>query len=399
MKIYVHHSFSESFFYRLFHNTSNRIFNNNVVLFDYNNDTFEVIFDKNINDNNDGFHLLDSWADWEASNILLNEFSDIEYIHRIIDIAKDKKNWIINIFRTEKLLGKYDTEYVYPSVLKPYTVVLEDMMMQLSNNKIVSDNCFINTDIELSYPNHYFAFTNTIYRWNEMISIRWFYEFKELFDRLNFKYDLMYSVRNHRKYRLDILEELSKLNNEKILLQETNSIDNIIESKFHNVNFNSMEGNNDFSNLNLIHNFYGVNWDIFFRMLSKSKMQILDESWSYQSKQFNSQYLSEKTIGLILAGIPFISTHSYPLYILEKSLGIRPHPFMSDFETLKGNPNLFAKFVEKFMSNFNENYEQCRMWTNECHTLMMDKIENENSLLDLILNNFKKEGSKTSKLI
>ena len=72
---------------------------------------------------------------------------------------------------------------------------------------------------------------------------------------------------------------------------------------------------------------------MFFRVLPKAKMQILCESWSWDKREFSSPYLSEKTFAFILAGIPFISTHEYPLQILQKILDLPPHPFYEEFRT------------------------------------------------------------------
>ena len=120
-------------------------------------------------------------------------------------------------------------------------------------------------------------------------------------------------------------------------------------------------------------------------------MQVLDESWAWFPKEFYTHYLSEKTYGLLLANIPFISTHSYPLEVLEKVLGIERHPFMDDFYKLKGDAELFAEFVQRFMENYDENYKLCKDWTTKCHNLLMHKLENENSLLDMIVTDFEKE--------
>ena len=51
----------------------------------------------------------------------------------------------------------------------------------------------------------------------------------------------------------------------------------------------------------------------------------------------------------------------------------------------------FITFVEEFLNNFEENYTLCKTWTNMYHTAFMDKINNENSLFDLISNDFKKD--------
>jgi hypothetical protein len=46
------------------------------------------------------------------------------------------------------------------------------------------------------------------------------------------------------------------------------------------------------------------------------------------------------------------------------------------------------------MKNFEINNNLCILWTNKCHTLLIEKINNENSLLNMILNNFEKNEFK-----
>ena len=120
-------------------------------------------------------------------------------------------------------------------------------------------------------------------------------------------------------------------------------------------------------------------------------MQILDESWARESFDFASQYLSEKTFGLILAGIPFISTHEYPLDILQKIFKLEPHPFYNEIKKSRIDRNYFITFIKEFLNNFEENYTLCKTWTDMYHTAFMDKINNENCLFDLIINDFKKD--------
>jgi hypothetical protein len=126
--------------------------------------------------------------------------------------------------------------------------------------------------------------------------------------------------------------------------------------------------------------------DIFFRVLCKSKMQILCESWSWCNKDFTSQYFSEKTMILLLSGIPFISTHDYPLKMIEIVLDVPPHPFYEDSKRCKTNAKLFAEFVNQFLENFEYNHNLCKEWSDLVHDKLIYKIENENSLLDLIIN-------------
>jgi hypothetical protein len=207
----------------------------------------------------------------------------------------------------------------------------------------------------------------------------------------------MYSIRRHKPYRVEILKNLAKLNNDDILLQRASFYINEVYNKYDNelseisnIKLNTLEGKTDFQNLKLLDYQMGVEYEVFFRFLNMSKMQILDESWSWYRGDFTSQYLSEKSFGLILSKIPFISTHSYPLDIIQKMLNIEPHPFYNDFKNHRGDANKFAIFVNNFLKNFDYNYQLCKDWADLCHNLLIDKMENENSFLDLLNNGFKK---------
>jgi hypothetical protein len=411
MKIYIHHFYSEKLFYKIFHNTTDRIFKieneKGTIFCKYKELNLEIVFEPSLNDNNDGIHLLDYWTahreknkDAKYKNISFEwGIEDLPILSKFNALLSGRKNWIITFFRTEKVFMKHDLPFDF------YIGKVESELNGLRKNHIViTDNIFLKEGIDSQYKNSYFALTNTIFEWNSIISIRWYYEFKETFERLNFNYDLCYSVRQHKPHRVKILKMLDSLDNSKIYLQRTDSLfyspmlskhkQEIGGLNLKNIHFNRMTGDSDFSNLTWIEYECGINWDIFFRFLSKAKMQTLDESWAWFPGEFYSQYLSEKTYGLLLSNIPFISTHSYPLEILEKILGVEPHPFMEDFKNHSGDAKLFSEFVDKFMKNYDENYKLCKEWTNKCHELLINKIENENSLLEMIADNFINEKNK-----
>lgn len=407
-KIYIHHYFSTTLFYKLAHNTTERIFNINeslktgFVKAKYKNVDIEFIFNPIINDNDDGLHLVDYFTaffqrnedDTYKSVIIDSGVEDTPFLKKFGELLIDKKDWIITFFRTEKIIGKYDIPDDW------YVADVETKLKSLINHKIVTDNYFLEESIRHKYPHLYYSFTNVIWQWNEIISIRYYYEFKELYDRLNFDYDLIYSVRHHKKHRVEILKGLSEYDNSKILLQRTDSLANSMYNKhnakleeFSNIRLNNLEGSTDFSNLKNIEYHRGIAYDLFFRFLGRAKMQVLDESWAWAEQDFHIQYLSEKTIGLTLCGIPFISTHSYPVILLQKILDIPNHPFLKDFDNHKGNSKLFVEFVKRFMENFDENYKLCKDWMDIAHTKFMEKMESENSLLDLIFDDFKTENN------
>ena len=401
MKIYVHHAYQKSIFYKIAHNTTNRIYtkldDSDIIDCEYNGVNFQFIFKNEISFEEDGYHILDYFTaliygstDAKIGQIEREEYYMQKEIQQIFSIYKNllknapsNQHWIITYFRTEKILQTHDT-IQYDSNWNQ----IESLLMELKNHYIVTDNIFLNSDIKVKYPNFHYALTNTIFEWNNINSIRWFYEFKQIYDKLNFDYDLMYSVRNHKLNRVLILNELSKIKNDRLLIQRSDSLQNedyhLHSSKVEHINLNSEYGKCDFDDINYIENI-SLGSDLFFRILPKAKMQILCESWSWNNRDYISQYLSEKTFALILAGIPFISTHDYPLKMLEKMLDIPPHPFYEDSKRCRANSKLFAKFVESFMNHFDKNYIICKEWSDLVHSKMMNSISNDNSLLDLII--------------
>lgn len=408
-KIYIHHYYSKILFYKLAHNTTDKVFKlenekRGSVFCKYNGCDFEFVFNPEINDNDDGIHLIDFFAvlfqrnyDNKFHNINITDTEDIPIIERVAELISTKHNWIVTFFRTERIFADYDklsTSYQYINSL-------QSQISKLSNHKIISDNFFLNDSIRFRYPNIYYAFTNTIWQWNELIGIRWYYEFKQIFEKLNFDYDLMYSVRNHKFHRVEILKGLSKLDDSRILIQRTNSmIDNTEYKEFDselfpypNIKMNSIFGEIDFDNITTIDHQSGVTYDLFFRLFSKAKVQVLDESWAWSNDEFQNQYLSEKTIGIVLMNIPFISTHIYPIDFLTKLLDLPPHPFYNEIKHHSGVPHLFVEFVETFMNNFDENYLLIKEWTSECHLKFISKLNSHNDLLDMILDDFKNHNN------
>ena len=406
MKLYIHHYYQKSIFYKIAHNTTDREYfiknGEGVIKCKYNGVNIEIIFKQEISFEDDGYHILDYFTALFDGN----KDPKIGYIHRdnhymeretqqILTIYKNllknapkNQKWIITYFRTEKILQTSES-----SIYDEKWIEIEQMVFDLSNHHIVIDNVFLTDSSEKKYPNFHYSLTNTVFQWNEIIAIRWFYEFKQIYDKLNFDYDLMYSIKNHKVNRVNIINELEKLKNPRLLLQRSDSLQNPDYIKrspsIKHIRINSIYGENDFSDVSWILNHHGY-MDMFFRVLTKSKMQILCESWSWDNREFSSQYLSEKTFALILAGIPFISTHEYPLQILQKILDLPPHPFYKESKRCKTDGKLFAEFVDKFLENFDENFLLCKEWSDLAHNKLITLIENDNSLLNLILNNFQK---------
>jgi predicted CopG family antitoxin len=410
-KFYVHHFYTKSLFYKLAHNTKNRKYNiqNKVgnVICEYFDLQLEFIFEPELNDNDDGDHIIDFLTILSQLNEDLKYNSidcfnksqgqdahrgkggaqwgvnDIPILRWIVDNLVNKKNWFIFLLRTEKSFIKYDG-IVYPPVRD-----LELQIERLRNHKIFTDNYFIDKNIEANYPNHNFLLTNTIFEWNDLLSIRWYYEFKNIFEKLNHPYDLCFSMRYHKRHRIDIINELSKLDNKKIYLSRVDNCKNSEFYKYKNriskINYNITEGN-DFADLTYIENIK-LYLDYFMRILPMSKMHIVSETWDWVYTNLTSNYLSEKTYGLLLANIPFITIHPYPLEIVSNILNIKPHPFYSKIKNIKSDAVKFSDFIKEFMENYEINYELCKKWVSEAHEKLIEQVNTKNSFLDLVLSN------------
>jgi len=405
--IYIHHFFSKSLFYKIAHNTIDRVFgvdetNIGFVTANYKGNEIKFIFDPIINDNEDGLHLVDFFSahsqryiDTNYMEIVeRNTITDTGFLTKINELIQNKKGWIIFFIRMEKIIGKYESTNV------GFVNDLEEKIDKFKKHHVISDNVFLNEFIKNKYDNHFFCLTNSIHQWNEVISIRWYYEFKNIFEKLNQPYDLCFSIRHHKKNRIEIINELAKLNNNKIYLSR---VDNSKNKNFNNLNklfekniHNNITKGEDFNDINWLQNVGEYQYlDYMMRILPMAKMHILSESWDFKKGDYISNYLSEKTYGFLLAKIPFISTHSYPLDIIQKVLQVNPHPFYKEIKSINGNPKKFVEFIKTFMENFDPNYKLCKEWVEVVHDLMMKKINTENSLLDIIFDDFKNNINKT----
>ena len=412
MKFYIHHFYSISLFYKLFHKTTNRRYEltNNIgsIFCRYEECDLQLVFNPILNDSTDGYHILDFLTCLEQIN-QDDKLKDIDCINRkegdtshrgkwgaefgindipimkwIANTLESKSNWFIFLLRTEKSIIKYDGVN-YPNVMD-----LEVQIDRLKNHFIISDNVIFNEFVKTKYPNHFFCLTNTIHQWNELLSIRWYYEFKNIFSKLNQPFDLCFSMRYHKRNRTNIINGLAKLNDDRIYLSR---VDNCINKEFSiyskqlekNINYNINKGD-DFDDITWIENIEHY-LDYLMRILPMSKMHILSETWDWKQGDFTSNYLSEKTYGFLLANIPFISTHQYPLDVVTEILDTPPHPFYIEIKMVNGNPEKFVLFVEEFMKNYENNRQMCIDWSNNVHNKLMSFIDNENSFLKNIIHN------------
>jgi len=425
IKIYIHHFYSRSLFLKLFHNTTNRIpkIENNIgtIFCEYVNKKLELVFNPEFNDAVDGYHLIDflsinyqmfDWPDYSKINCINKEkgmtahrgggqfgVNDIPIMKWLADQIEDKKGWLVSIMRTEKSF--IEAENLNYAPVKD----LEYHIRRLKNHWIFSDNFFIDKSVEaIHYPNHNFVLTNTMFQWNELLSIRWYYEFSNIFEKLNQPYKLCFSIRNHKKNRVGLINDIAKLNNDQIYLSRTDNCKNIDYDvnvskikKIKNINLNKW-GTDNWDDISYIENIEHY-LEYMMRILPMGKIHILSESWDWLPVPYASNYLSEKTFGFVLAKIPFISTHTYPYEILKEITNVKEHPFYKDAVQYRGKIDKIVEFIKIFMDNYEENYKLCKEWTDEVHSLLVDKIYKENSFLDLLLNGFVPKKTNLKKLI
>jgi hypothetical protein len=425
IKFYIHHLYSRSLFLKLFANTKNvklNISNNiGIVQCTYNEKNIELVFNPELNDATDGYHIIDflsiNYQMFQCSEYYkidcINKqhgetahrgggpfgVNDIPIMKWIADNLENRSGWLVILMRTEKSF--IDSEFIRFDPVKD----MEYQIRRLKNHYIFSDNFFLNKIVEsVQYPNHNFIFTNTIFQWNELLSIRWYYEFGNIFDKINPPYKLCFSMRNHKLNRVILMEELDSLNDSRIFLSRTDNCINadykVNKARLFNVNNVHLNkwGTDNWDDISYIQNVEHY-LEYMMRILPMAKMHILSESWDYLSNDYVSNYLSEKTYGFILAKIPFISTHTYPYDILREITGIENHPFYSEAVIYKGNQNKFKEFVKEFMENYETNYKLCKDWVYKVNEKFMEKIYNENSLLDMVITGLDSTKNKKNRNI
>jgi len=413
MVLYVHHYYNDLLFQKLFHNVKEKeiieIDNEfgaiRDVTFKYKGIDWQVIFNPEINDE-EGIHIIDFFGalrqrgqDKNFDGTQERGSECFAIMERIVELIGDKKDWIVSIFRTEKLFIKKDSTKVKLGGTEQIAEA-ELEILKLGNHQILTDNVFINDSVEKEYTNLHYPFTNIIFQWNEMVGIRWFYDYKNISEVINPKYKIGYSVRRHKPYRIRLAEKLLKIDD--VFVSQTNSINEDISltyyQKIDGAYFNDIDSEIDFQNIRTQQNLT-IGFDFFLRILPMYKLQICDESWSDNTADFTSQYLSEKTIGLILAKVPFVCTHSYPYDCLDKLIKVRKHPFYEQSKKYQGNVDFFVDFIKEFLLDFDKNLKLCQDWVDECHNIFMERLHKENSMLDMLIESRIKGREKTTKTL
>ena len=395
MKIYIHHLYNKALDYKFTHNLDQVNREGNIVSGRYSGTDFEFVFDPELNDNPDGYHLLDWYScEQERRN---HEFRDpkvggnsnvtLSFLKYCNSVLQGKDNWIITLFRGEKIL-------VTGESFKNHELeLIEQELNLLSNHFIMSDNYFIDLSLHQKHPNVFYPLSNIIFQWNQSWAIRWYVEVGAIHKRLNFDWDLIYSIKNHKISRVKNMLALQKLNLDRVLLQRSDALQNERYLEYSpllsSIQLNSIHEGSDFDKLDYIKGHDGY-LDAFFRVLLKAKIILLDESWHGGGIHYRSQYLSEKTLGVVLGGIPFIPVHTYPLEILYGILNVDKHPFHDQILSCQSSPEKLADFIKDFMKDFSLNSNTCQAWVKEAQFKMLSEVRVKNSMLDIILTYFRK---------
>jgi hypothetical protein len=406
MKFYVHHAPSFALHYKLAHNLSDRKEESHRITGLYRSTPCEFIFDPSFSfiEANDGYHLLD-WTAAQKEGSLdpflpqgvnpsrLTVGWTRAFLLYCLEVVGSRQGWILTLFRGEKLLAQGEVNS------NPALYEIEKLIGSLKSHHLVTDTYFLHTRFqETTYPHLHYALTSTLFQWNESWAIRWYVELGEIRRRLNFDWDLIYSVKHHKPLRVQQMLELHRLNLNRVLVQRSDALQNDLyweaDPLLTEIKVNSIREGKDFDHLHWIKNHDGY-LDAFFRVLLQGRMLLLDESWSGR-ENYLSQYLSEKTWGAVLAGIPFLPTHSYPVEILSKLLDLPPHPYLDSVRSYQGDPKALARFIQEFMGNFETGCSLCQSWVNEAQTSLLKLIREKNSLLDLCLQEFTSSGNERS---
>jgi hypothetical protein len=74
------------------------------------------------------------------------------------------------------------------------------------------------------------------------------------------------------------------------------------------------------------------------------------------------------------------------------------HPFHDQILSCQSSPEKLADFIKDFMKDFSLNSNTCQAWVKEAQIKMLSEVRVKNSMLDIILTNFKKTKNAGRKL-
>jgi len=419
MNFFVYHNFNLGLVYLLCHNISNRTINkeNQTVTGTYNN--IDVTFYFNSFSNipheikKDGYHVICREEAVHESFFLedMNTYQHklgypncLPHEYKIINsqISSSSYNWVLfwNFGENKFLhLAEFSLDK---------NKEFSELKKIVDNTIFFSDN-FIqdNTPYAKINPNKLLkVLTNDVFMWNYYAQITWANEFKNLFKHLNPPHKLCISFRSPKPYRIEICEKLGKKNLDGVYISYSSSFfekrkgekdpnwegieyDNTyhILKNIKNLNINKIgeDSETDLENLEASGNRKDSRFEIdfYFRILYQGKMQLLDETHSYLLEEERVPLnLSEKTYILLLANIPFISTHYYPIDLIQKHILDLEHPYYREFKEMSNNTDKLVEFIERLIENFDEMYPKIKEWTTLVHEELQRKLQTENSFLE-----------------
>lgn len=351
-------------FKTLFHNCEVISRNDNIFILKYKGQNFKAIFDEN--------HEYDN----DSIDILPYSFNGIR------DLSKLKKsgNWIVLSVLAEKIFpDKNFTQYPYS-----YYRIEEE----IDNFK---DKTFYSDQVELvknEYKNE-FILTNTYFYWSRKHNFRFAYEYKDIHNQINHKYKIGYNVYRNDKIRGKIAEKLNDIGD--CFVSQLVDKNEEINLCFDGIRLNKLHSDLDFDNLIYTKYMYDVkdNYevivDMFFRLFPNFSVTLIDETFARNDNNFSHGFLSEKTWIPLLANMPFLSTHTYPLECIEKIFNVGKHPFYDDIKKVQCNVDGIVDFINYFLSDYENNLILLKNYTKSIHDILIHRIRNENSLLEKIL--------------
>jgi len=422
----VYHEKTEQLVHYLTHNTENRqelgnlvrcTFKNHELTFqflsepDYSNDNvYHIIikmyaFPSQLHEDPYFFlNKVDEYRDILEMGYPNNVEAEYDIILNNIDLSK---KWILLWSYGENVFSRVGFNEWYKNSQMQKLSILTNKTNFFIDNIECSDIYSVN-DFGFNF-NLKTAFTQDIYMWNVTAGVRWAYEFKNIFKNLIPEYQFCLALRNPKPHRLEFFKQLDSLNNPHIylsqyeLLFKQNSgkpISTFPEltwdgyrdeiNKLKNVHWNLIDDeNDDFANLDAVGNrdISRFEFDYYFRILPRAKVQILEETMTLQQDYKIPQFLSEKTYILLLANVPFISTHHYPFDVIKKIILDIDYPYYDEIKEIDSSRTKLKEFVQKFSENFDEMYPPIVEYTNKVHEALLYKLKNNNSLLESIIGN------------
>lgn len=415
IKFFVYHPINLGLVYFLTHNTKNRNVDlkNQIIKCEYKN--FKLVFDfrKNFINELDAYHVIFR-QDAVRKSFFLPQLAKFQEDNKFPDCLKYEYEYLV-----KKLDYRYSWIFFYnygensfvhltwQDILKgdelKFLKKLSELGIFFTDNYIEEKNA-----LRLNNKNFHNCITNDLFMWNYLAKISWAKEFSNTYKYLSPPYKLSISFRSPKPHRIEIAQKISNLNNDEIFLSYSNSLFNKFAGtdihswegtyddfysklkSIDNLNINVVddESENDFSNLKIIGNTADndMELDYYFRILPKGQLQLLDETHSYSENKLTPMNLSEKTYILLLANIPFISTHHYPLDLIQKMIYNEPYPYYDEIYECTNDVDKLISFIDKLLKNWDEMYPKIKEWTFKVHQNLTDKINSENSFLEKIIN-------------